>query len=58
MESDAHRRSLGVSTLDPATSLVQLSPPPVLASLVVNRRKKRLVPSSEGKNRAPKKKRK
>jgi hypothetical protein len=56
MESNAHRRSLGVLTLDPASPPVQFSSPPVLASLVVSKRKKRLVPAVEGKKRAPKKK--
>ena len=56
MESNAHRRSLGVLTLEPASSPIQLSLPPVLPSLVVSKKKKRLVSAVEGNKRAPKKK--
>ena len=56
MESNAHRRSLGILTLDPASSPTQLSLPPVLSLLVVSKKKKRLVPAVEGKKSAPKKK--
>ena len=56
MESNAHRRSLGMSTLEPWQTDLPAAPPSILASLTISKGKKRLKPAVEGRKKVVKRK--
>lgn len=56
MESNAHRRSIGVSTLDPVITAIPVVVPAILPCLTVSKGKKRLVPAVEARKKIQKKK--
>lgn len=56
IESNAHRRSLGMATLDPHIVAVRNALPSILPSLTVSKGKKRLKPAVETRKKVAKKK--
>ena len=56
MESNAHRRSLGMVTLEPSQTDLPHVSPSTLLSLTVSKRRKRLKPAIESKKRVVKRK--
>lgn len=57
MESNAHRRCLGVSTLDLAIAPISVAAPAILPCLLVSKGKKRLISAVEARKKVSKKRR-